>query len=141
MRSTMDQSVSNNRDAALLIGRVLLGVMFVIAAYGKMGGLEGTAGYFTKLGLPAPSLLAPAVMIFEAVAGILLIIGYHTRLVALLIGAFVLAAALAAHTNVADGNQLNHLLKNLAILGGTLALYVSGPGIYSVDGKQGHHGR
>jgi putative oxidoreductase len=137
----MDKSVTSNRDAALLIGRVLLGALFIIVAYGKWNGLEGTTGYFTKLGLPAPSILAPLTMVFEAVAGTLLIIGYHTRLVALLIGAFVLAAALAAHTNIADGNQLNHLLKNLAILGGALALYVSGPGIYSVDGSQGHHGR
>jgi len=49
---------------------------------------------------------------------------------------FVVIAALLAHTNVADGNQLNHLLKNLAIAGGCLALFVSGPGAYSVDARR-----
>lgn len=141
MRTAMDRSVTNNRDAALLLARVLLGALFLIVAYGKFTNMGGTAGYFTKLGLPAPSALVWVVMIFEFVVGIALVVGFHTRLVALLTGAFVLVAALSAHLNVADGNQLNHLLKNLAILGGCLALYVSGPGAHSIDGMHGHHGR
>jgi putative oxidoreductase len=47
-------------------------------------------------------------------------------------------AALIAHTNFADGNQLNHFLKNVAIAGGCLALFVSGAGAYSVDAKRGY---
>ena len=72
----------------------------------------------------------------EAAAGILLIIGYQTRIVALAIAAFCVVAALLAHTNIADGNQLNHLLKNLAVAGGALSLFASGPGGQSVDAKR-----
>jgi putative oxidoreductase len=76
-------------------------------------------------------------ILFETVAGILLIIGYQTRLVALAVAAFCIATGLVAHTNVADGNQLNHLLKNLAVAGGALALFVSGAGAHSLDAKRG----
>ena len=41
-----------------------------------------------------------------------------------------------AHVNFADTDQLNHLLKNLAIAGGCLALFVSGPGAHSVDARR-----
>jgi putative oxidoreductase len=66
----------------------------------------------------------------------MLIVGYQTRLVALTIVVFVLVAALFAHTNFADGNQLNHFLKNVAIAGGCLSLFASGAGGYSVDARR-----
>ena len=47
--------------------------------------------------------------------------------------AFIIAAGLIAHNNFADINQLNHFLKNLGLLGGCLALFVAGPGRYSID--------
>ena len=78
-----------------------------------MKGYGGTVGYFTRLGVPAPSIAAPLSIAFETVAGILLVIGYQTRIVALAVAAFCIVTALFAHTNIADGNQLNHLLKNL----------------------------
>ena len=87
--------------------------------------------------MPAPGIIAPLTILFEAAAGILLIIGYQTRLVAIALAAFCVATALIAHTNIADGNQFNHLLKNLAIAGGALALFVSGAGAQSLDAKRG----
>ena len=133
----LDAEASKYRDIALLIGRILLGVLFLIAAYNKAKGYGGAVGYFTKLGVPAAGVVAPLTILFEAAAGILLIIGYQTRLVAIAVAAFCVATALIAHTNIADGNQFNHLLKNLAIAGGALALFVSGAGAQSLDAKRG----
>jgi putative oxidoreductase len=137
MASAVDAQAAKFGDVALLIGRILLGALFLIAAYNKMKGYSGGLGYFGKLGIPAPSIMLPLTILFEAVAGVLLIIGYQTRLVALAIAAFCIATALIAHTNIADGNQFNHLLKNLAVAGGALALFVSGPGAQSLDAKRG----
>jgi putative oxidoreductase len=124
-------------DIALLIGRILIAALFLIAAYNKFKGLGGTTAYFTKLGVPSPSIAGPAVALFELAAGLFLLVGFKTRWTALAIGAFTVAAALLAHKNFVDPNQLNHFLKNLAIAGGCLALFVSGPGAYSVDAKRG----
>jgi len=133
MSTAVDKSVASNQDAVLLIGRILLSLLVLVAAWGKVRGLGGAEAYFTKLGVPSPSIMAPAVMIFEAVVGIMLVVGFKTRIAAILLALFCIVTAAVAHTNIADGNQLNHLLKNLAITGGALALAVSGPGAYSVD--------
>ena len=136
MATTIDKKLSAYNDILLLVARILIAALFLVAAYNKFKGLGGTTGYFTKLGLPEPSITAPAIAAFEALVGLLLIIGYQIRLIALVIAVFVVAAALIAHTNFADGNQLNHFLKNLAIAGGCLALFVGGAGAYSIDAKR-----
>jgi putative oxidoreductase len=135
--ASLDRKLSGFNDIALLIGRILIAALFLIAAYNKFKGLGGTTAYFTKLGFPEPSIFAPVVAIFEALVGVLILVGYQTRCVALAVAVFVVVAALIAHMNFADGNQLNHFMKNLAIAGGCLALFVSGAGAFSVDAKRG----
>jgi len=134
--ASIDRKLAAYNDIALLICRILIGLLFVMAAYGKFKGLAGTTGYMTKLGVPAPSVMAPIVAAFELLVGVLVIVGFKTRLAALAIAIFVVLAALLAHTNFADQNQLNHFLKNFAIAGGCLALFVSGAGLYSVDARR-----
>jgi putative oxidoreductase len=137
MANPVDVQAAKFGDLALLIGRILIGVLFLIAAYNKVKGYSGGIGYFGKLGVPAPQVMLPLTIVFEAAAGILLIIGYQTRLVALAIAAFCILTALVAHTNFGDGNQLNHFLKNLAVAGGALVLFAGGAGRQSVDARSG----
>lgn len=136
MPNAIDAKASAFQDIALVVGRILVGILFIIAAYIKFKGYDGTIAYFTRLGLPAASIMAPLVTLFEVLAGVMLIVGYQTRIAALALGVFVVVAAFIAHTNFGDGNQLNHFLKNVAIAGGCLALFVSGPGAYSVDARR-----
>ena len=128
--------MSGLNNLALLVGRILIAALFLVAAYNKFKGLGGTTAYMTKLGVPQPSIMAPVVAGFEALIGVLVLIGYQTRCVAIAIAIFCVVTALMAHFNLADGNQLNHFLKNLAIAGGALALFVSGAGAFSVDGRR-----
>ena len=135
MASSVETKLSGFNDIALLVGRILIGVLFIMAAYGKFKGLAGTTGYFTKLGVPAPSAVAPLVATFELAVGVLIIVGFKTRFVAPAIAAFCIVAALLAPTNFADQNQFNHFMKNLAIAGGCLAFFVTGAGALSADAK------
>ena len=137
MASDIERKLSAYNDIALLLARILIAILFLIASYNKFKGLGGSTAYFTKLGVPGASIMAPLAAAFELAMGILLLVGFKTRLVALAIGVFVIIAALLAHTNFADGNQLNHFLKNFAIVGGCLALFVTGAGAYSMDAKLG----
>ncbi len=134
--ASLDRKLSAYNDVALLAGRILIAILFLMAAYAKFKGLGGTTGYFTKLGVPAPSVFAPLVATAELAMGVLMLVGYQTRCAALAVAAFVVVAALIAHTNFADGNQLNHFTKNLAIAGGALAFFVAGAGAYSVDARR-----
>jgi putative oxidoreductase len=135
--ATIEKRLAAFNDVALLIGRILIALLFLVASYNKLKGIGATTGYFTKLGIPAPSIAAPVVAAVELAFGILLLAGFKTRFVALAVAVFVIIAALFAHTNFADGNQLNHFMKNLAIAGGCLALFVSGAGAFSMDAKTG----
>lgn len=127
-----------SRSLVLLAGRILMGAIFLNAGVRKLLGFAGTVGYFTKLGFPAPELFAALAIVIEVGGSILLIIGWKTRWVAWLLALFVLIAALAAHRfwefDAAQyANQMNHFMKNLAIIGGLLFVATFGPGSASVD--------
>ena len=134
--ASVERKLSAYNDIALLIGRILIAALFLIAAYNKFKGLGGSTAYFTKLGLPAPSVMAPLIATCELAMGVLVLVGFKTRCAALAVALFCVVAALIAHTNFGDGNQLNHFTKNLAIAGGALALFVAGAGAYSVDARK-----
>jgi len=123
------------RDFALLCARLLLALLFLVAAFNKLVGYAGVISYFRKLGVPEPSVMAPAVIGFEILAGLLLIAGYQTRIIALLIAGFCIVSGVLGHSQISDPNNLNHLLKNFALAGGALALYAAGAGTKSMDGR------
>ncbi len=136
MTTTFERTDSAGRDIALLVARILIAVLFLVSAYNKAMAYGGTLGYFANIGIPMPAVTVPVVIAFEAIVGLFLVVGYQTRIVALLLGLFCVVAAASAHGNLADGNQLNHFLKNIALAGGALALYAAGAGRYSVDGRR-----
>jgi|SRR5688572_17952352 putative oxidoreductase len=121
-----------------LLGRVFIGALFITAGVRKAMTIAATAGYLAKLGFPAAEAMAYLAVLIEIGGGLLLIIGWQTRLVAWLLAIFVLIATGAAHRfwefdAGQYNNQLNHFLKNLAIVGGLLMFATFGPGTASVD--------
>jgi putative oxidoreductase len=126
-------NLEKHSDTTAAVGRLLMSALFVIYGYFKLTGFAGTAAYMAKQGLPAPTLAAALAVLFELGGGLLLLVGYQTRLVAVILAIYVLIAALIAHTHFADGNQLSHFWKNIAIVGGLLALASCGGGRYSLD--------
>lgn len=121
----------------LLIGRVLLSVMFIMAGLQKFGGIEGTAGYIASVGLPAPTLLAWLSAIFETLAGLAILVGFQTRLAAMLLALFCVVTALVFHANFGDQMQMLLFMKNVTIAGGFLALAAAGAGAWSLDARRG----
>jgi putative oxidoreductase len=122
-----------NNTVVPLIGRILLAVLFLMAAYGKVTNVAGTTGYFGKLGLPMPDILVWVVIAVEALGGIFTVIGFQTRLVAWGMAIFTLLTALIGHKFWVDPSQMTNFLKNVSIMGGFLMLAAAGPGRLSVD--------
>jgi putative oxidoreductase len=121
------------RQYGPLVGRILLGLIFVIAGFGKITGLEGTVGYMQAYHVPAPQLLAIIAIIVEVGGGILLILGWKARWAALALFLFVLIVTPIFHNFWAvpdDQKQMQMImfLKNLAIMGGMLFVMAFGPG-------------
>jgi len=114
---------------AALLGRLLLSAMFIMAGINKvMGGGEGTIQYMEAAGVPG-FLFWPAAL-FEVVAGLMILAGYQTRIIAYLLAGFCLVTAFVFH---ADEQVI--MLKNITIAGGFLILARFGAGEFSVDGK------
>lgn len=116
---------------APLVGRILIGILFIAAGAGKLGDVAGFTGYLTSGGLPA--FLAWPSIIFEIALGLALIAGFQTRIFALLGAGFCVVAAALFHFVPADQIQMTMLFKNLAIAGGLLMFVAYGPGRFAVD--------
>ncbi|MBX8800585.1 DoxX family protein [Pseudochrobactrum asaccharolyticum] len=125
-------SASQN-SIVILISRVFLAILFILAGWGKLTGLEGTAQYFGAIGLPMPSVTAVLVGLVEFVGGLAILIGFQTRIAAVVVALFTIGATLVAHMDFAEGMNALMAQKNLAIAGGLLLLAVTGAGAYSVD--------
>ncbi|HAB03228.1 MAG TPA: hypothetical protein DCE25_09990 [Pseudomonas sp.] len=130
--------LDGQRDLFLLLARLLLMVLFVLSGWAKLTSFEATVGYMTSLGAPAPMLAAAIAVLMEFIVGILLVLGFYTRPLALIFALFVLGTALLGHQywNMVDPERaanMTQFLKNLSICGGLLALAVSGPGRFSLD--------
>jgi putative oxidoreductase len=120
-------------NAAAAAGRILMSIIFLLSGFQKLSGFSGTAAYMASQGLPAPDLAALIAIVVECIGGLLILIGYRTRVVGLVLAVWCIATALIAHTNFADPNQMIHFLKNLAMAGGFLQLAAFGGGAWSID--------
>jgi putative oxidoreductase len=124
-----------------LAGRVLLAYLFIPAGIGKVTGFAGTVGYISSVGLPAPTLAAAVAAIVEIVAGFAILLGFGTRIAALALALFTVAASLVFHAYwsvPADQQMIQSLLfdKNIAVGGGLLTLAAWGAGAWSVDARR-----
>lgn len=115
------------------VGRILLGLLFLVAGIGKLGDVPGFAGYLAYGGLPA--FLAWPSILFEIVLGVAFIVGFQIRPLALLGAGFCIVTALLYHFDPADQMQMNNFLKNLAIAGGFLLAFANGAGPLAIDKK------
>jgi putative oxidoreductase len=119
-------------NAAALVGRILLAVIFIKSGWGKIGGFEGTAGYMASKGLPLVPVLLALTILIELGGGLLLAIGYKARWAALVIFLFLIPVTFIFHP-FTDPAQVNAFMKNVAIMGGMLVVFAFGPGALSLD--------
>lgn len=121
-----------------LIGRVLIVALFLPAGIDKLTGFSGTVGYFSSLGMPVPSVGVIVAIVVEIIGGLALLVGYRTRIAAVVLAIFTLAASVAGHAYwaaPADQAFVQQLLffKNIAVVGGLLILAAAGAGKISID--------
>lgn len=117
-----------------LAGRLGLAAIFLLAGINKIQAYEMSAQYMASGGLPGA--LLPAVIAFEIIGALLLIVGYKTRWIALLFAGFTALTAIMFHNNLGDQVQFQMFFKNIAITGGFLVLAAHGAGKYSLDARQ-----
>ncbi|MDB5879913.1 MAG: DoxX family protein [Variovorax sp.] len=131
-------TTTSTQDVIALVGRILIAYLFIPAGFGKLMGFAGTVGYITSAGLPLPQVAAAIAILVELGLGIALLLGFKTRIVAIVLAIFTVATALFFHKywSAPDAMKMMQTInfnKNIAIAGGLLAFAAFGPGRLSVD--------
>lgn len=134
-----ERAAEGGQDLLLLVGRLALAAIFIQSGFGKLLNLDGFAANLTGQGVPMAYPLALAGAVVEFFGGLMLALGAWTRLAALAIAGFTVAATLIAHRywDAPDSvrmMQTIQFMKNLAIVGGLLTVLGVGGGRFSVDG-------
>ncbi|MFZ3220823.1 MAG: DoxX family protein [Rhodoferax sp.] len=124
-----------------LAARLLMALMFLPAGISKLTGFAGTVGYIGSVGLPLPTVGAVLALVVEIGGSIALLAGFGTRIAAVVLAVFTLAASVFFHAFwavPADQAFVTQLLfyKNIAVVGGLLALAAHGAGAWSLDARR-----
>jgi putative oxidoreductase len=125
-------------DQLLLVGRILLGGIFVLSGYGKLMGLAAFAASLETKGVPFASGLALIGACVEFFGGLAIVLGIEVRYAAMLMTAFVIVATLISHRfwelqGALRQAQTTQFSKNMAIIGGFVLLLAAGGGRFALE--------
>jgi len=122
-------------NALALTGRVLLAAIFLLSGFGKVVQPGPMIAYIGAAGLPYPKLALAGSALVELLGGAALVLGYRTRVAAIVLALFSLVTALTFHSAFGDQNQFIHFFKNVAMAGGLLQVAAFGGGELSLDAR------
>ena len=126
-------------SGVIFFARLALAALFLWGGVMKLLGYSDFIGYLHGLNVPYPQVMGPVVVTIEALGGLLLIVGYKVKPLALLMAFYTIATAMVGHnfwdaTDAAvQHDMVIHFWKNVAIAGGFLLLFVTGAGGASID--------
>jgi putative oxidoreductase len=125
-------------DYGSLAARLCLSAVFLWSGITKLRDPAGGIAEIAALQLPAPRLCLALTVLCQIGAGLLVLLGFWTRLAALALLGFTVVATLLAHrasglSGAARQRQIITSLEHLAIVGGFLLLMIYGPGRLSID--------
>lgn len=134
----MTSLVATIQTLAAPVGRLFLGLIFLISGLQKIPGYAGTQGYMEMMGVPGG--LLPLVIAVEVLGAAALILGWNARLAAFLMGGFSVLSGILFHLVPSFGMegmdaqmQVIGFMKNLSIAGGMGMVVALGAGAYSLD--------
>jgi putative oxidoreductase len=135
--SVTSTAAASGNSPVILVARILISILFILAGFGKLTAISATAGWFGSIGLPMPTVTTVVVGLVELLGGISVLVGFQTRIAAIVLAVFTLGATAVAHLDFSQAGNALMLQKNLGITGGLLLLAVLGAGAYSIDGRKG----
>jgi putative oxidoreductase len=117
-------------------------MLFLIFGWRKLMDFSGTVSQMVRLRAPVPILAAGIATFMELPVTFAIAIGVFTRFAAILMFFYTFGTALIGHRywtmkGAEFVDNMDSFFKNLAIMGGFLLLYMTGPGKYSIDALRG----
>ncbi len=136
MLTHADALAARWQDFLLLVGRVMLGWIFLMSGWRKLMDVPAFVKTMPRRDLPEfLGYIAPPV---EFLGGLFLLLGFATRYTALIMFVFLLFATFSSHRywnfpEAQQANQSSHFWKNISMTGGFFLLFVTGAGRYALD--------
>ena len=119
-----------------LIGRIGLSLIFLFNGILKLLAFDQTWHKIDLAGIPmAPLVLVLAIMI-ELGCGISVLIGFNARAAAWVLLIYLIPTTFIFHAFWVNQVELEHFLKNIALIGGLLFVAHHGAGPMSLDAKK-----
>jgi putative oxidoreductase len=124
-----------------LVARILLSLIYLINGVAMLAAFSDVSILMASKGIPAPSVLLILTIGVWLIGGACLVVGWRVRIAACFLFFVTIPVSLAFHAPwAADSaqfhNELNHFLKNIAILGALLYVVAFGSGPYSVENQK-----
>ena len=121
-------------------GRFLITFLFLRSAFGKITGFTAVAGMMAKKGMPFAEVFLVGAIVLEIAGSLMILLGWHARVGALLLAIFLVPATVIFHNFWAIDpaqlrevvNQTNHFYKNVSILGALVFIMGMGSGALSM---------
>jgi putative oxidoreductase len=127
----MDYSDNKYQPLALLLLRLGVGIIFIVAGWGKLTDISSVQGFFADTGIPLAGVMAWVVAIVEFFGGILVVLGAYARIPYLLLAIIMVVALITTKL----GGGFGPARLDLMLLLSSLALFLMGSGKYSFDFK------
>lgn len=121
-----------NTDLALLILRVVLGIVMIYHGWPKLTNLGGTIEGFTGMGIPLPAVAAIFATVAEVLGGMLMLVGAFTDIAGLMFAIDMLGAIIFVHAKNGFSAGKGGIEFPLLLLATALAIALAGPGRYAV---------
>ena len=131
--------MSFGENIAPLVGRVMIAAIFILAGFEKLQHWNASALSMAQHGMTMIGPSLALAIVIEIGAGLALIIGFRTRLMALTLFMFTLVVSFVMHDfwTIGDADlarvEMQLFAKNMAIAGGLLMLVGLGAGGWSYD--------
>ena len=130
---------SRSEDVALLLGRLFVAALFLPSGFHKLLTFSTYAASLGAKGLPYPTVIGAVLIAAEVLGPLALIVGAWPRRTALVLVAFTAVTIWITNRTAGLGalmrpRQNVEFFRELAIIGGVLFYFASGPGTWSWTG-------
>jgi uncharacterized membrane protein YphA (DoxX/SURF4 family) len=138
MDSNCCHSKCFSHNFAALIGRVIIGVIFILAGFQKIVNWQPTVNAVENLGVSVPHIFVLVALTLELLGGVFLILGYKTRFGAFLLVLMIVPATLLFHSfwNASEADYkdaFDAFIRNMFYFAALLIISAFGAGKYSID--------
>lgn len=124
-------------SVGILLSRILLSGIFLSSGLSKVFAFAQTQAYMADKGMHLAGVFLVLAILIEICGGLMVLLGYFPRLGALALALYLIPTTAVFHRDFSAAGQAVQFAKNLAIIGGLLAIVSAGGGGFCLRRRGG----